>query len=343
MQIFNVDESGLNLTQHKGKVVADISKRAVHRVVASEKGKNHTVIPCGSASGYCLPPMIIFPRVRISEALKISAPPGSLIAAQKGCVTAELYLRWFHFFLEQIPQSRPVLLTQDGHSSHISLELIDLAKKNDIHLLCLPSHTTHVLQPLDVGVFSSFKHHVGLALNSLVRSSAGHVPTSEDIPRIIAEAWPKSITPVNLMSGFRKTGIHPLNPGCIHDRMTAPSIATEQTEDSQFSTLTVTSSSMSTKSQEHPESCHSLETHAEGSGHHVTKSPLSSLSDAMDSLLMKPHLSCKTKRKQPESHNHLAVCITDDAFVEKLKNKSQKKSTGSTEQGEKIGKTSNSS
>ena len=92
--------------------------------------------------------------------------------------------------------------------------MIELAKENDVHLLCLPSHTTHVLQPLDVGVF---KHHVGLALNTLLRSSEGHVPTSEDIPAILSEAWPKSVTPVNLMSGFRKSGIHPLNPSYIHD------------------------------------------------------------------------------------------------------------------------------
>ena len=83
MQIFNVDESGLNLTRNKGKFVADISRRAVHRVVASEKGKTHTVITCCSASGYCLPLMIIFPRVHISEALKISAPPGSDCAQKK--------------------------------------------------------------------------------------------------------------------------------------------------------------------------------------------------------------------------------------------------------------------
>ncbi|EGO22665.1 hypothetical protein SERLADRAFT_440684 [Serpula lacrymans var. lacrymans S7.9] len=31
--------------------------------------------------------------------------------------------------------------------------MIDLAIKNQIHLLCLPPHTTHRLQPLDVGIF----------------------------------------------------------------------------------------------------------------------------------------------------------------------------------------------
>ena len=175
---------------------------------------------CGSASGYILPPMIIFPRVRVSEALTVSAPLGSMIAAQKkGWITNKLYLKWFRFFLEQIPSARPVLLIQDGCSSHISIKLIELAKEND---LCLPSHTTHILQPLDVGVFNSFKHHVGLALNMLVRSSEGRVPTSEDIPAILSEAWPKSITPVNHMSRFRKSGIHPLNPSYIHDRLLLP-------------------------------------------------------------------------------------------------------------------------
>ena len=88
-------------------------------------------------------------------------------------------------------------------------------------------------QSLHVGVFKSFKSHVGLALNALIRSSEGRVPTTEDIPKIVAEAWPKSVTPVNLMSGFRKTGIHPLNPDCIHDRVTVPSSAIVHSEKSE--------------------------------------------------------------------------------------------------------------
>ena len=326
MQVYNVDESGLNITQHKGKVVADIKRRGVHRVVASEKGRNHTIVACGSASGYILPPMIIFPRVRVSEALKVSAPPGSMIAAQKkGWITAELYLKWFKFFLEHIPPARPVLLIQDGCSSHISIELIELAKENDVHLLCLPSHTAHVLQPLDVGVFSSFKHHIGLTLNMLLRSSEGRVPTSEDIPAILSEAWPKSMTPVNLMSGFRKSGIHPLNPSYIHDRVFAPSIATCPSEQSEspVPSLTEGSATMTEDSAEDnpAESIDSLETHAVSS-----KSSTSSLSSAMESLCLKPKLTRKTKRKVQPSYNSVAVCITEDDFVTEYKhNKGQKK------------------
>jgi len=40
--------------------------------------------------------MIIFPRVRVSEALKANTLPGSYLTAQKkGWVTKELYLKWF--------------------------------------------------------------------------------------------------------------------------------------------------------------------------------------------------------------------------------------------------------
>ena len=43
MQVFNVDERGVNVTQHKGKVIAEVKRKVVHWVVGAEKGKNHTV------------------------------------------------------------------------------------------------------------------------------------------------------------------------------------------------------------------------------------------------------------------------------------------------------------
>ena len=196
-------------------------------------------------------------------------------------------------------------------------------------------HTTHILQSLDVGVLSSFKHHVGLALNTLLRSSEGRVPTSEDIPVILSEAWPKSMTPVNLMSGFRKSGIHPLNPSYIHDLVFAPSIATCPSEQSESSVPSLTEGSATTAedgantaedsanmTEDNPaESVDSLETHAVSS-----KLPTSSLSSAMESLCLKPKLTRKTKRKAKPSYNSVAVCITEDDFVTKYKHdKEQKK------------------
>ena len=117
-----------------------------------------------------------------------------------------------------------------------------------------------------MGVFSGFKHHIGLTLNTLLRISEGRVPTSEDIPANLSEAWPKSMTPVNLMSGFRKSGIHPLNPSYIHDRVFAPSIATFPSEQSESPVPSLTEGCATTaedSAEYNPaESVDSLETHA---------------------------------------------------------------------------------
>jgi hypothetical protein len=45
------------------------------------------------------------------------------------------------------------LLIYDGHSLHITSDMVETVAANNIHLFCLPPHTTHRLQPLDVGIF----------------------------------------------------------------------------------------------------------------------------------------------------------------------------------------------
>ena len=67
-----------------------------------------------------------------------------------GWVNSELFFDWFKLFLE-------VPLIFDGHASHISIQVVELAQSHQIDLLCLPAHTTHLQQPLDVGVFKSLK------------------------------------------------------------------------------------------------------------------------------------------------------------------------------------------
>lgn len=45
------------------------------------------------------------------------------------------------------------LLILDGHNSHCTFRFAHFGEQNRIIILCLPSHTTHALQPCDVGVF----------------------------------------------------------------------------------------------------------------------------------------------------------------------------------------------
>ena len=91
-----------------------------------------------------------------------------------------------------------------------------------MHILCLPSHTTHLLQPLDVGVFKSFKSHYNNECRKYMMAHPGRTITPENIAALVGAAWSHSMTPV---AGFRKAGAYPLNPGVIDDRQVAPSLA----------------------------------------------------------------------------------------------------------------------
>ena len=169
---------------------------------------------------------MIYPRKRMAEKLKEGAPSGTVFqCSDSGWVNTELFIQWFKFFLNVIPPARPVLLLLDGHASHVSIDVIEVAHANDVHMLCLPAHTTHLLQPLDVGVFKSLKAHYYKACKQYIVANPGRVVTSEVIASLLAVAWPQSITPVNIMGGFKKSGVYPLNPGAITDRELAPSKA----------------------------------------------------------------------------------------------------------------------
>ena len=224
-QVFNADETGITVVHKPGKVLAEVGRRHVYSIVSGEKGRTHTILACTSASGYVLPPLMIFPRKRaVPDKLKNGAVPNTLFTnSSNGWITSDIYLQWLHFFCENIPPIRPILLIVDGHSSHLSIEAIEFAKANSIHILCLPSHTTHILQPLDIGVFKSFKSHFSKACTKYIVDHPGRVITPEILPSMVAEAWPLSFTQLNVMSGFRKSGIFPLNPSMVDDRCIAPS------------------------------------------------------------------------------------------------------------------------
>ena len=73
--IFNVDETGISIINlvklYLKKVVTEVGRRSVWSV----RGKIHTVVTCVSASGFCIPPMMIYPRKRMTEKLQCGAVP----------------------------------------------------------------------------------------------------------------------------------------------------------------------------------------------------------------------------------------------------------------------------
>ena len=60
----------------------------------------------------------------------------------------------------------------DGHGLHISIEMIQVVIDNNI-LYCLPPHTTHILQPLDVAVYRPLKAHFSKITDFIVIATTG--------------------------------------------------------------------------------------------------------------------------------------------------------------------------
>ncbi len=70
---------------------------------------------------------------------------------------SELFLKWLRHFIRYAPEERPLILIMDQHETHVSKDVIMFCRGNKIELLCLPAHTTHILQPLDIAVFNPLK------------------------------------------------------------------------------------------------------------------------------------------------------------------------------------------
>ena len=113
------------------------------------------------------------------------------------------------------------LLIVNGHSSHECLETISYCCDNHIILYCLPSHTTHALQPLDVVLFSPLKQAWAKAVSS--EEHDGRKVTKENFLEIYGNAHLQSFTSTNIIASFHKTGIWPLNPDVITAEMMATS------------------------------------------------------------------------------------------------------------------------
>ena len=87
--------------------------------------------------------------------------------------------------------------------------------------MCLPPNYTHCTQPLDKGAFSPLKQAWREERYAFLLKNPGKVVSKFSFLAIFSKHWLKTMTPLNIISGFRNTGIYPLdNTKLIHYVMT---------------------------------------------------------------------------------------------------------------------------
>ncbi len=128
--------------------------------------------------------------------------------AEKGWIDNNVFLEWFRSFITSIPQ-RPLLVVCDGHRSHVTLAVIHLARAHNVTIIKFPSHTTQLLQPLDVAVFKSIKSAWDKALVKHQRATRFRILSKAETVNLLCSVWNVGTRPETILSGFRATGVFP--------------------------------------------------------------------------------------------------------------------------------------
>ena len=84
-----------------------------------------------------------------------------------------------------------------------------------IEILGLPPHCTHILQPLDVGIFNHLKkkfHEICVASGM---TSARATITKACFPAVWRNCIEQAATPNIVKSAFRRSGIFPFDPTAV--------------------------------------------------------------------------------------------------------------------------------
>ena len=90
--------------------------------------------------------------------------------------------------------------------------MTDLARDNQIELLCLPTHSTHLLQPLDVRILHLVKSNLGKVADRL-GYQVSKVSRAQ-MPHFIN--YSQMLTAFDIQEPFRITGIHPFKPSIMN-------------------------------------------------------------------------------------------------------------------------------
>jgi hypothetical protein len=185
-------------------------------VQAPENREWVTIIETISALGRKTRPVIIFkgknPQSSWFDIKKV--PDWFYTQTENAWTSNDLALAWLCKVF--IPETKPDddsyrILLMDGHGSHETVDFMYECHKHKIRLVYLPPHSSHVLQPLDLGTFASVK--------SRYRAEIANISFLDDAAPIkkrrFLECYQKireeAMAPRITQSGWKATGLYPFD------------------------------------------------------------------------------------------------------------------------------------
>lgn len=212
--IINYDETNLCDDPGRKVVIARRGCKYPERVMNSTKA-SVSVMFAAAGDGTILPPYVVYKAQHIYDSWRVGGPPNSRYNRTKS--------GWFDSFCFQdwvetiaIPHLSKLngvkVLLGDNLASHLSVDVIKVCQEHNIKFVFLPSNSTHLTQPLDVAFFHPLKQ----AWRSILlkwKQGPGRSDASlpkDRFPPLLKELF-LTLKEANVISGFRKCGIVPLN------------------------------------------------------------------------------------------------------------------------------------
>ena len=185
--MWNADETAFCTSVASNRVLARKGAREVHEMSGGSGREHYTVLGAGAADGTRLPPFVLYKGVNLYSRWTTCGPAGAVYGvSQSGWMEWSNFYEWFKKLyipaVAHLLRTGPIVLFLDGHHSHLSLDLIKYAKSNGVHIFCFPPHLTHILQPLDVGVYGPVKSTWKTILKEHKMMTLSQNVTKEDFP-----------------------------------------------------------------------------------------------------------------------------------------------------------------
>ncbi len=223
--IYNFDETGFMMGMISTTTVVTSSERRGRPTLAQPGNREWVSVIQGiNSQGWAIPPFIIVAgQNHLTNWYEDSTlPPDWVIAiTHNGWTTNEKGVEWIqHFDKHTKARSCGVyrLLILDGHESHHSTEFELFCKEHNIITLCMPAHSSHILQPLDVGCFGPLKKAYGREIEGLMKGHVTHIAKTDFLPAFFA-AFQAAMTENNIKGAFRGAGLVPFDPDSVLSRL----------------------------------------------------------------------------------------------------------------------------
>ncbi len=231
--VFNVDETFISVKEHKLNV-------AVHRDISGSRKQlvghvDYHMTLINTCCAYSVggladvpTPTIILPGKNVPT---FTHPSLQILwnwaGSDSGWITDEIWVEWIQtVFIPFIavrrstlippPTNSKVLLWSDGHQSRLQLEALDWLTAENIQLVLIPPHTSHILQPLDCGIHYKFKKELSAGFVKIC--PLGKITTATYRTHLLTAAHSAlycALNPLTVEHAWRATGLFPFDPNHV--------------------------------------------------------------------------------------------------------------------------------